>query len=81
MFDKHRNRLEAFILTVLEQYYAALDAEAHRMKEAATAEKNEGNERQRSICLMKASMLGDMLKALGRVEHEGKKPNALETLI
>jgi hypothetical protein len=65
----------------LERYYKTLDEEALRQKEAAEAAKRNGNERAHSICLMKASMLGDMLKVLGRVEHEGKKPKALETLI
>ncbi len=68
-------------MTTLEQYYNKLDAEALRMKEVAAQAKEQGDERQHSIALMKASMLGDMLKVLGRVEHEGKRPNALETLI
>lgn len=68
-------------MSVLEQYNAALTAEAQRMTEAAQEAKNNGDERQHSVFLMKASMLGDMLKVLGRVEHTGKKPNALESLI
>ena len=68
-------------MNTLEQYYGALDAEAHRAKEAAEEARKTGDERSHSICLMKASMLGDMLKVLGRVEHEGKKPKALESLI
>ncbi len=52
-----------------EKYEKTLDiwsAEEKRNAEAA------GDERLRSICLMKASMLGDMLKVLGRVELSGK---------
>ena len=72
---------EVSVLNILEQYYAALDAEAHRMNEAAAEAKKNGDERKHSVYLMKASMFGEMLKVLGRVEHEGKRPNALETLI
>ena len=68
-------------MTILELYYKTLDEEALRQKEAAEDAKRNGNERAHSICLMKASMLGDMLKVLGRVEHEGKRPKALETII
>ncbi len=68
-------------MSILELYYKALDDEALRMKNAALAAKADGDERKHSVYLMKQSMLGDMLKVLGRVEHEGKKPNALETLI
>ena len=63
---------------VLERYYQALDAEAQGERSAA---QTAGDERTRSIHLMKASMFGDMLKALGRVQHEGKRPNALGNLI
>ncbi len=68
-------------MNVLEQYYAALDIEAQKEKELAAKATENNDERAKSIHLMKASMLGDMLKVLGRVEHEGKRPNALETLI
>lgn len=68
-------------MSILERYNETLDAEARRMRDAAAEAKENGDERKQSIFLMKASMLGDMLKVLGRVEHEGKKPNALETLI
>ena len=64
-----------------EQYNAALDAEAEKEKQLASETAQRKDERAKSIHLMKASMLGDMLKVLGRVEHEGKRPNALETLI
>lgn len=68
-------------MCILEQYNAALD-EAAKKETALAAEASAcGNERMKSIHLMKASMLGDMLKVLGRVEHEGRKPKALETLI
>ena len=68
-------------MTVLEQYNAALLEESKRENEQAAEAAKKGDMRTQSIHLMKASMLGDMLKVLGRVEHEGKRPNALETLI
>ena len=68
-------------MNILEQYYLTLSKEAEKQKESAAAEAEKGDQRAQSICLMKASMLGDMLKVLGRVELEGKRPNALETLI
>ncbi len=68
-------------MCILEQYYAALDEAAQKETALAAEASACGNERLKSIHLMKASMLGDMLKVLGRVEYEGKRPNALETLI
>lgn len=64
-----------------EAYCGILDAEASRMKEFAKKAKESGDERAHSVYLMRASMLGDMLKVLGRVELEGKRPRALETLV
>ena len=63
---------------ILETYNAKLDEEA--MRERTNAQ-NASDERTRSIHLMKASMLGDMLKVLGRVQHEGKRPNVLQDLL
>ncbi len=63
---------------ILENYYRKLDEQADLERLAA---QNAADERTRSIHLMKASMLGDMLKVLGRVQHEGKRPNALKNLI
>ena len=68
-------------MKVLEKYYAALKAEADKMQALANEAKEHGDARMHSVYLMKSSMLGDMLKVLGRVEHEGKRPNALESLI
>ncbi|MBR4905653.1 MAG: hypothetical protein IKZ44_02245 [Clostridia bacterium] len=68
-------------MTVLERYNAALTEESKREASLAAEAAKKGDARTQSIHLMKASMLGDMLKVLGRVEHEGKRPNALETLI
>ena len=68
-------------MTVLEKYNNALAEESERETVLAKEAAQRGDARTQSIHLMKASMLGDMLKVLGRVEHEGKRPNALETLI
>ena len=69
------------VLTVLEAYNSKLDAEALREKTLAEFAREAGDARTQSIHLMKASMLGDMLKALGRVQHNGMRPDALITLI
>lgn len=66
---------------ILERYNATLKEESQRETALAAEAAMKGDTRAQSIHLMKASMLGDMLKVLGRVEHEGKRPNALETLI
>ena len=52
----------------LETYIKQLDIWAEQEREQAALAKQAGNEREHSICLMKASMMGDMLKVLGRVE-------------
>ena len=57
----------------LEQYEKTLDLWANEEREKAAEAKRTGDERMHSIYLMKASMMGDMLKALGRVEMSGKK--------
>ena len=64
----------------LEKYEKTLDLWAAAEREKAAQAKKAGDERQHSICLMKASMLGDMLKVLGRVEMSGRK-GTLERLI
>lgn len=64
-------------MSVLEKYNAALDERAAKMREAAARAKEAGDERQHSICLMQASMLGDMLKMIGKVDHEGIRPDLL----
>ena len=57
----------------LEKYEKTLDAWANEERAKAAEAKQTGDERQHSICLMKASMLGDMLKVLGKVELSGRK--------
>ena len=64
----------------LEKYEKTLALWADEEREKAAQAKKTGDERQHSICLMKASMLGDMLKVLGRVEMSGRK-GTLERLI
>lgn len=68
-------------LTVLDKYNRTLTEESVREAQLAAEAAKQDAAREQSIHLMKASMLGDMLKVLGRVEQEGKRPNALETLI
>ena len=66
---------------VLEQYNLMLAIRAEKEKEAAAQARARGDEREMSVCLMKESMLGEMLKALGRVEHEGIRPGILQAEI
>ena len=56
----------------LETYMKQLDIWAAEERSKAGAAKQAGDERGHSICLMKASMMGDMLKVLGRVEWTQK---------
>ena len=66
-------------MTLYERYDAALDAQAAVLRDEAAVAKSQGDQRAQSIELMKASMLGDMLKTLGRVEHD-RRPGLLESL-
>ena len=56
-----------------EKYEKTLDLWANEERERAAEAKRTGDERMHSIHLMKASMMGDMLKVLGRVEMGGKQ--------
>ena len=60
-------------MNTLEAYYAALDARAEAFRAEAAQAEARGDERAHSLALMRASMLGDMLKVLGRVEHDGRR--------
>lgn len=68
-------------MNTLEYYNDLLDAEAARQAALAVMAKSRGDERGHSVCRMKESMLKDMLKILGRVSYEGKRPHVLENLI
>ena len=68
-------------MNILEQYNLALDRRAAQEREKAAQANARGDERSHSIHLMCASMLGDMLKALGRVQHEGIRPGVLQKQI
>ena len=60
-------------MNVLVNYEAALDKKSVEYRRAAVQAEERGDERERSLNLMRASMLGDMLKALGRAEHNGRR--------
>jgi len=68
-------------MSVLERYDAALAQRAREEKEKALAAKECGDERAHSLHLMQESMLGNMLRQIGRVQHEGKRPGMMEDLI
>lgn len=60
-----------------EQYEKTLSLWSAEEKEKAVEAKRSGDERAHSIQLMKASMLGDMLKVLGRLELMGSQSGRL----
>ena len=60
-------------MTVLEKYNEALEQRAQKERSLAEQAKSRGDEREHSMRLMQASMLGDMLKQLGRAEHAGRR--------
>ena len=68
-------------MSILDRYYAALDQRAGEERAKAAQAKSRGDEREHSIHLMQSSMLGDMLRTLGRVQHEGARPGALQAQI
>ena len=68
-------------MSILEKYYALLDGRSAQERGKAAEAKASGDERGHSIHLMQASMLGDMLKVLGRVQHEGARPGVLQAQI
>lgn len=68
-------------MNILEQYNLALDRRAAEEREKAVRAKARGDEREHSIHLMCSSMLGDMLKVMGRVQHEGARPDILDKQI
>ena len=60
-------------MSIIEQYDAALDAKAAEFHAQAEQARLRGDERAHSIALMRESMLGDMLKQLGRVDHGARR--------
>jgi len=68
-------------MSILDRYYAALDQRAGEERAKAAQAKSRGDEREHSIHLMQSSMLGDMLRTLGRVQHEGARPGILDAQI
>lgn len=62
----------------LEKYCETLDMWAAEEKQNASQAKESGDERMHSIFLMKASMMGDMLKMLGKVEMNHIRPGIME---
>lgn len=68
-------------MKVLEKYNRMLDERSAEELEKAAEAAARGDERERSIHLMQSSMLGEMLKVIGRVEHEGKRPGMMQSQI
>ena len=62
----------------LEKYEQILSAWSQEEKDRAMEAKKSGDERMHSIQMMKASMLGDMLKVLGKFEMTRGQKGLLE---
>lgn len=58
-------------------YESALHALAERARQAAQEAERAGDEREKSLQLMRASMLGNMLIALGKVDLDGRHVGVL----
>ena len=68
-------------MDTLDRYNAELDKMSARHREMALQAIEKGDEREYTIHLMQASMLGDMLKTFGRIKHEGKRPGYIENVL
>lgn len=68
-------------MSKLEKYYSFLDKEASKEHQLAEKAREQADERETSIHLMRESMLGDMLRALGKVRLENPENHALENLL
>ena len=66
---------------ILERYNAELDKLSEQERNLAAQAKERGDEREHSIHLMCASMLGEMLKVLGRNHHNRVRPNHIPDII
>ena len=64
-------------MNLIEKYNATLDERAEQFRLEAELAQSNGDERSRSMALMQQSMLGDMLKMIGKVDHEGIRPGLL----
>ncbi len=64
----------------LDLYMKTLDTWAIDARAKAEEARAAGDERMRSIHLMRSSMMGDMLKAMGRAEIEGGRIGFMEKI-
>jgi len=68
-------------MQILEKYNAELDRLSREQRDLALQAIERGDEREYTVHLMQASMLGDMLKVLGRVQHEGRRPGYIDNML
>lgn len=68
-------------MDVLEKYNSELDRLKAEQRELALQALERGEEREYSVHLMQASMMGDMLKVLGKVQHEGSRPQYIPNML
>ncbi|MDO4741120.1 MAG: hypothetical protein Q4A66_10665 [Eubacteriales bacterium] len=68
-------------MEILEKYYAELDRRSREQRDLALQSLEKGEEREYTIHLMQAGMMGDMLKVLGRVQHLRERPGHVEGIL
>ena len=68
-------------MEILEKYNAALDRQAAEFLEKADRAGRQGDERERSLALMQAGMLGETLKMLGKAERRGARPGVFQATV
>lgn len=61
-------------MPVLERYNEELARLGREYREKALEALERGDERAHSVYMMQHSMFGDMLRTIGRVEHEKTRP-------
>ena len=67
-------------MAILERYNAEPGRMSARQREMALRAIEKGDEREYTIHLTQASMLGDMLKTFGKIKHKGARPGYIENV-
>lgn len=68
-------------MKILALYNEELDRLGAKHRDLALHAIESGDERKYTIHLMQAGMAGDMLRTLGRVQHEGARPGYIENIL
>ena len=62
---------------VLDEYNRTLEQWAQEEQAKAAEARSRNDDRAKSLALMRAGMMGDMLRSLGKAEHLGVRPGIL----